>query len=157
MRRAAPSWTGRCPRGAPHGSGYSLVETMASLVVMSVLIAMGVPRFQLALEQSRANVAGANLRAVWSAQRIYWLEHRGYAPDLWTLQSESLIDPSLVTATAPYAYSVAVSGDGSTFTATATRGGVSAWSGSFTIATDGSFTGSVQQAGHGTAIAPQFQ
>ena len=49
---------------------------------MSVLLAMGVPRFQLSLEQARANVAGANLRSIWSAQRLYWLENRTYAPDL---------------------------------------------------------------------------
>ncbi len=103
--------------------GYTLVEALVVLVIMSVLVAMGVPRFQQSLEQARADVAGANLRSIWSAQRLYWLENRTYATDLRTLQSANLIDPSLTTATAPYTYQVTVSTDGSTFTATATRSG----------------------------------
>jgi type IV pilus assembly protein PilE len=133
------------------------MELIVALVIMSVLLAMGVPRFTLCMEQSRANVAGANLRSIWSAQRLYWLQNRAYAPDLPTLQSANLIDPSLATATAPYAYSVWVSADGSTFTAKATRAGTTSWSGEFTIAADGSFSGSVQQAGQSTTIVPSFQ
>ena len=144
-------------RGGTIRSGYSLVEAIVGLVMMSVLVAMGVPRFQLSLEQSRANVAGANLRSIWSAQRLYWLGYRSYAPDLATLQSANLIDPSLATSTAPYSYSVTVSGDGGSFNATATRAGTLAWSGGFTIASDGGFSGDVQQAGQATLIVPNFQ
>jgi type II secretory pathway pseudopilin PulG len=108
------------------------------------------------LEQARADMAGATLRAIWSAQRLYWLQNRTYSPDLPTLQSANLIDPSLPTATAPYSYQVTASGDG-TFTATATRSGSSFWSGSFTIAADGTFSGSVQQSGQGPLIVPSYQ
>lgn len=150
-------------RGRDDRPGYSLVETLAALVVMSVLIAMGFPRFQTSLEQARANVACANLQAIWSAQRLYWLENRTYATDLATLQSwipsgslMPLVDPSLPTssATAPYVYQVSSAGDGS---ATATRNGTSSWSGSFTIASDGSLSGSVQQSGQNVIIGPSFQ
>lgn len=139
--------------------GYSLIETMVTLVMMSVLLAMGVPRFQQSLEQARANVAGGNLRSIWSAQRLFWLENRSYAPDLATLQSANLIDPSLASATAPYTYQVTVSPDGSSFTATSTRAGSSFWSGSFTIKLDGSFdpSVSVQSSGGGTTIVPSYQ
>lgn len=136
--------------------GYTIVEALVTLVMLSVLISMGVPRFQQSLEQSRADVAGANLRSIWSAQRLYWLENRSYAADLPTLYSANLIDPTLTTVTASYTYSVTVASDGSSFTATATRSGTSSWSGSFTIAADGSFTGSVQQSG-GATIVPGFQ
>jgi prepilin-type N-terminal cleavage/methylation domain-containing protein len=157
MIRVDTGWSGRPPRHLPRRSGFTLMELIVALVIMSVLLAMGVPRFTLCLEQSRAHVAGANLRAIWSAQRLYWLQNpnRMYAPDLPTLAN--LIDPSLATATAPYVYSVSVPTDGSTFTATATRAGTGAWSGEFTIAADGSFSGSVQQAGQGTTIVPSFQ
>jgi prepilin-type N-terminal cleavage/methylation domain-containing protein len=138
-------------------SGYSLIEALVALVMMSVLVAMGVPRFQLSLEQSRANVAGANLRSIWSAQRLYWLESRSYAPDLTTLASANLVDPSFASANAPYTYSVTVSSDGSSVSATATRSGSSSWSGGFTIASDGSFSGSVQQGGQVNVIVPNFQ
>jgi prepilin-type N-terminal cleavage/methylation domain-containing protein len=157
MSRDAVLESGRRTRGGTVRLGYSLVETLVTLVIMGVLVSMGVPKFQLALEQSRANVAGANLRSIWSAQRLYWLENRAYAPDLPTLQSSNLIDPSLPAATAPYAYGMTVSTDGSSFTATATRSGSSSWSGSFTIASDGSFSDSVHQGGQGTVIQPNFQ
>ena len=60
----------------------------------------------------------------------------------------NLIDPSLPTATSPYTYSIADASD-SWFTATATRSGSSSWSGSFTIAADGTFSGC------GAAIRPR--
>jgi prepilin-type N-terminal cleavage/methylation domain-containing protein len=136
--------------------GYTLVEMLVALIVTGVLLSIGVPRFQQSLEQSRADVAGANLRAIWAAQRLYWLENRTYAPDLPTLLAANLIDPSLPPATVPYSYGVAGASD-SWFTATATRGGSANWSGSFTIAADGTFSGSVQQSGQGITIVPGFQ
>ena len=66
------------------------------------------------------------------------------------------IDPSLPTATVPYSLSVADASD-SWFTATATRSGSSSWTGSFTIAADGTFSGSVQQSGQGVSLEPGFQ
>lgn len=149
--------TGRRAQRGAAGRGYSLVEVLVALVMMSVLVAMGVPRFQQSLEKARADVAGASLRSIWSAQRLYWLANRTYAPDLPTLQSSNLIDPSLATATAPYTYQMTVASDGSSFTATATRSGTSSWSGSFTIAADGSFSGSIQQSGQGPTIVPDYQ
>ena len=119
-------------------------------------VAMGIPRFQQSLEQARADVAGASLRSIWSAQRLYWLQYRTYAPDLPTLLSANLIDPSLTTVTAPYSYQVTGASD-STFTATATRSGSSFWSGTFTITADGTFSGSVQQSGRGPLIVPNYQ
>jgi hypothetical protein len=121
-----------------------------------VLLSIGVPRFSQSLEQSRADVAGANLRAIWSAQRLYWLQNRTDAPDLNTLLSANLLDPSLPPATIPYSYSIADVSE-SWFTATATRGGSSSWSGGFTIAADGTFTGAVQQSGTGVSLEPGFQ
>lgn len=154
---------GRRGAGTP---GYSLIEAMVAMVMMSVLITIGLPQFQLSLEQAKANVAWANLRSIWSAQRLYWLENRTYATDLATLQGWipegsllPLVDPSLPTSTSgsvnvPYTYQVSSTGDGS---ATATRVGSSTWTGSFTIAADGSYSGSVQQSGQVIVIGPSFQ
>ena len=49
-------------RGRAARRGYTLVEALVVMVIMSVLVAMGIPRFQQSLEQSRADVAGANLQ-----------------------------------------------------------------------------------------------
>jgi prepilin-type N-terminal cleavage/methylation domain-containing protein len=143
--------------------GYSLVEMMVAIMVVGVLISMGVPRFSQSLEQARANVAGANLQAIWSAQRLYWLENRTYATDLATLQSlttpnfSPLIDPSLVTAVTPYSYVVTSLDDGNTFTATATRANSSGWSGSWTIDQNGNTSGAILKGGQATPIVLGFQ
>jgi len=136
--------------------GHTLVEMAIALIVTGVLLTMGVPRFQQSLEQSRADIAGANLRLIWSAQRLYWLENRTYAPDLNTLQSANLIDSSLAAVTTPYSY-VITSANADAFTATATRSSSAYWSGAFTMASDGTFAGSVQQFGQGTSLVPGFQ
>jgi prepilin-type N-terminal cleavage/methylation domain-containing protein len=142
----------RCER-----RGYTLIEMLVCLIVTGVLLSMGVPLFQQSLEQSRADVAGASLRAIWSAQRLYWLQNRTYAPDLPTLLAASLIGPSLNTVTTPFTYSIASASD-TWFTATATRVGSTNWSGSFTIAADGTTSGAVQQSGTTTiSIIPRFQ
>jgi prepilin-type N-terminal cleavage/methylation domain-containing protein len=141
--------------------GYSLIEMIVALMVVGVLISMGIPRFQQSLEQARANVAGANLQAIWSAQRLYWLVNRTYATDLPTLldanPSSPLIDPALPTMTAPYTYAITGASD-SGFTATATRTtGSSGWIGSFTVIQDGTLSGSLQQSGNSNTIVPGFQ
>jgi Tfp pilus assembly protein PilE len=136
--------------------GSSMVELSVTLVVMGVLLSLGVPRFQGSLEQSRADVAGANLRAIWSGQRLYWLQNRTYAPNLATLQAAGLIDSSLVNAGTTYTYEVTAASD-TDFTATATRVGSLVWSGTLTIAADGTISGSIQQAGSTTSIVPGFQ
>jgi prepilin-type N-terminal cleavage/methylation domain-containing protein len=135
---------------------YSLIEMLIAMVVMATLLAMGVPRFQQSMEQSRADVAGANLRAIWSAQRLYWLENRTYAPDLATLLSAKLIDPSVTTATAPYTYQVA-SSSSTSFTATAARSASTTWTGTLSITADGTYSGSIQQPGGTIKIVPGFQ
>ena len=139
--------------------GYTLVEMLlVVMVIMSVLVAMGIPRFQQSLEQSRADVAGASLRVDLVGRGAASTEGNTalYAPDLPTLQTANLIDPSLSTTTAPYTYQVAGASE-SSFTATATRSGSSFWSGTFTIAADGTFSGSIQQSGQGPLIVPSYQ
>jgi prepilin-type N-terminal cleavage/methylation domain-containing protein len=156
MRIESASSANRARRRSPQARGFSLIEMIVAVIVAGVLLSIGVPQFAQSLEQSRADVAGANLRSIWSAQRLYWLQNRTYAPDLNTLVSANLIDPSLPTATVPYTYTIADASD-SWFTATATRCGSSSWSGSFTIAADGTFSGGVQQSGQGVSLEPGFQ
>jgi type IV pilus assembly protein PilE len=143
-------------RGAP-GRGHTLVEALVTLVIMSILASFGVPKLQLSLERSRANVAGASLRSIWSAQRLYWLENRYYAPDLTTLHGADLIDQSLVSGSAYYTYSVTATswdsaGNVTGFTVTAERTGASYWNGQFFIDTYGNLTGQIELSGQGTII-----
>lgn len=135
--------------------GFSLMEVVIVLTIMGVLIAMAVPTFQRALEQSRADVAGANLRAIWSAERLYWLENHSYSSDLNELRTLGLVDPTLVTATTVYVYGVA-GADATSFTATATRSGSSRWSGALSVDQTGAFSGTIEATGQAN-IQPGFQ
>ena len=135
--------------------GVSLMEVMLVLIVIGVLISMSAPTFHRSIEQSWADIAGANLRAIWSAQRIYWLEYRAYTGDLSELESLGLLDPTIIAGTARYTYAVSAA-DSSTFTATATRTGSVRWTGQFTIDQSGVLSGAVQASGEPN-IVPGFQ
>jgi prepilin-type N-terminal cleavage/methylation domain-containing protein len=141
--------------------GFTLMELMVTVVIMGVLVAISAPHFGRSLEQARADFAVANLRAIWAAQRIYWLEHHTYADKLKRtsptdpeeMYELGLLDPSIVAA-GDYSYTITSSGP-NTFTAQAARAPIVGWTGVFTINQDGT-TGGVISAG-GTMITPGFQ
>jgi hypothetical protein len=125
------------------------------MTIIGILISMSVPSFHRLLEKSRADLAGANLRAIWSAERVYWLEYRTYTADFAVLQSLGLIDPTVVAALAPYAYQVTAADD-HTFVATATRAGNALWNGAFNIDQTGTISGTLSASGE-SDIVPGYQ
>jgi prepilin-type N-terminal cleavage/methylation domain-containing protein len=135
--------------------GVSLMEVLVVLVVMGILISMSAPTFHRSIEQSWADIAGANLRAIWSAERLYWLEYRTYTSDLSELESLGLLDPTITSATTRYIYALS-SADASTFRATATRTGSVRWTGQLAIDQSGVLSGVIQAAGQ-PGIVPGFQ
>jgi prepilin-type N-terminal cleavage/methylation domain-containing protein len=137
--------------------GYTLLEVMVVLTLMGVLFSLSAPSFRRAIEQAKADIAGANLRAIWAAQRLYWLDNRTYAPDLATLGNAGLLDPTLVAPASGAAYTYAIDSAGaSTFGASAARTGDAGWTGTLSIDQTGAVTGSVQGEGQ-AAISPGYQ
>ena len=116
------------PRIGGPSRGHSLIEAIVAVVIMGVITSFGVPRFTRSLEQARVDVAAANLRAIWVAERLYWLKHQSYADGLATLVSdpadgENFLDRSLLTAGSNgsgYTYQVDAA-DAASFTASASR------------------------------------
>ncbi|HWA98133.1 MAG TPA: prepilin-type N-terminal cleavage/methylation domain-containing protein [Pirellulales bacterium] len=133
--------------------GMTLVELVMVAAIVGVLASMAVPSFKRALEQSRADVACANLRAIWSAQRLYWLDNRTYAGDLQTLQSLDLLDTGIENQSI-YAYEIKLA-DATGFTAIATRSSPSLWTGTFAIDSTGAVTGLLSAAGE-SDILPTY-
>ena len=105
------------------------------------------------MEQSRADIAAANLRAIWIAQRLFWLEYRSYSEDLSELETLDLIDPSLISNAEPYACQIDYA-DATTFIASAIRTGSERWSGELTINQDGVLQGQILDGE--TIIEPGF-
>jgi Tfp pilus assembly protein PilE len=134
--------------------GISLLELTIVTVIIGILVTMSLPSFQRGLEQSRADLAAANLRSIWSAQRLYWIDNRTYAVDLDTLAAAGLLD-SAVSAQANYELEI-IAADATTFAATATRSNNARWNGSFTIDQSGAVTGSLVADGM-ASIVPGYQ
>jgi prepilin-type N-terminal cleavage/methylation domain-containing protein len=130
--------------------GFTLVELMIVVVIIGVLVAASVPSFRRAIEQSRAELACANLRSIWSAQRIYWLEYQIFADSKEKLQNEGLLDSSLELSEGAYTYEVALTGTG--FVATATPQQIS--TGQYTIDESGQVQGAINFPGWPTPISP---
>jgi len=128
-------------RRADH-AGFTLVEVMIVLIVICAMIAMSAPSFRRTVEQSRADIAAANLRAVWSAERVYWLEKHEYASAA-QLTTAKLLDPEVLaalnnsTTMGGYLYTLTLATDLRTFTAQAER---TAGSSVFAIDQDGTMT-----------------
>jgi prepilin-type N-terminal cleavage/methylation domain-containing protein len=135
----AKAWT-------PARGGFTVLELMVVMSVIAIMIALAMPSFQRAIEQAKADVAVANLRSCWSAERFYWMDNRAYTSDLSQLQSLDLIDPSLTSSAGPYTYTVTLTHSGG-FLASANRVGSSYWSGGFSIDETGQVTGVVQAPG----------
>lgn len=140
---------GRERRGA-----FTIVEVMVVLTMMAIMIAMAAPSFRRAMEKAKADLAITNLRAVWAAERFYWIDNRIYCSDLSQLVLLDLLDADVVSSASSYSYQVSISADGESFTATATRSGGSLWSGSFSIDQTGALTGSVTADGEPTISPP---
>jgi type II secretory pathway pseudopilin PulG len=126
---------------------------MVVLTIIGILLYLSVPSFERGVEQARADLAAANLRALWSAQRLYWLENHTYTTSFSDL--ETLLDPAILSAGTFYVYQIQ-SADGTTFSATATRTGNTKWSGQFTIDQTGVVSGAVVATGE-YDIVPGFQ
>ncbi len=86
--------------GVSRRAGHTLVELMTVAVILVVLAGFSAPSFRRAVEQTKADIAGANLRAIWAAERLYWLKNRSYTANYAALRgqtegSEPLLDPRI--------------------------------------------------------------
>jgi type IV pilus assembly protein PilE len=137
MQRVAKQLRGRCPRG------FTLVELGVAVVIIGILVTMVVPSFLRVTEQNKVDAAAQYLRSIWSAERIYWLEHRTFTDQLSDLSALGLIDAKIAAGSDGfYAYSISAA-TSTTFTVNAARNGSDVWTGTLHINQDGDVTGFV--------------
>lgn len=143
------------PRRQRARPAFSLIEIVVTMTILAIVVTFTAPRVLQTLEQSHADLAGANLRMVNTAQRFYWLQHRTYASDLQTLTDDGLLDLSFNTAAPRYEFQI-VSADADGFQAVARRRVFDdlgqpaydgSWQGSFTIDQTGTISGTVDSTG----------
>ena len=132
--------------------GMTLFEVSIVVIVLGILMSLTVPSFTRVTEQNHLDASVQYLRSVWSAQRVYWLEHRTFADSMTSLDALGLIDAKLAIGNDGYfTYQLSNVAD-DTFTVTATRNGSDVWTGTLTITQDGEVTGFVHHGG--TVLTP---
>jgi len=136
--------------------GFTLVELCIAMVIICLMVTLAVPTFRRSIEQARADVASANLRTIWSAQRVYWLENRRFASSLSDLRALDLVDVAIADSPnnpkAVYVYRIS-SADASTFAAGALRSASRVWAGQIQIDQQGTLSGTIVST-HGDVVTP---
>lgn len=136
-------------------TGVSLAELLAVVTVIAVLVSMAAPRFQRCIEQSHVDIAAANLRVIWNAERLHWLENHAYSADLAGLVAAGLLDASVTAGSTRYSYSITLATAGE-LEVEAVRVGSSVWSGAFVITESGIVSGELEGP-HSEILTPGFQ
>jgi len=138
--------------------GFTLTEILIAMTIICILVTMSVPIYSQAIEQAHLDAAARDLKTIWSAQRVYWLDKREYAQDLATLQDIDLLSSKFVltkgSLTASYVYEIEAA-DSSSFLAVATRNGSRKWTGEIQIDEFGDISGKVSASG-GTVLVPML-
>ncbi len=134
---------------------FTVTEAIVAVTILAVLLAMGVPRMTRAAEQMKLDAAAMRLKAVWSAQRLYWLEESSFATTLQALGGDGLIDEAVAAGGDGDWTFVLASPSADVFVVTATRTGAS-WTGSIAIDESGTITGGLDgpDGVHLTAVSP---
>ena len=134
-------------------TGFTILELVVVVVIMGILLSYAVPRFQQAFEQSRADLAAANLQSIWAAQRIFRSQSNHYADSLDELEAANMVNTAALNKTgAAYSYSIE-NANLSGFSARATREHSNHWRGYFTVDETGALGGQVAGA-RGEVITP---
>lgn len=75
-------------------NGFTLIELMIVVVVIGILAAIAVPKFQDVAENSRRATCRANMRTIASQQVIYIVKYSTYADNLDDLGLSGVMCPS---------------------------------------------------------------
>ena len=103
--------------------GFTLMELMIVVVIISVLVALAVPNYVATREKALDREALSTLRLIKVANKQYFSKFEGYYPFSGTSGSLAAINSNLSLALNGTNWVFNMSGTGGTFTANATRGG----------------------------------
>ncbi len=73
---------------AGKNAGFTLIELLVVVLIIGILAAVALPKYELAVEKSRAAEALAVLKNLRDAQELYYMANGAYSSDLTLLDIE---------------------------------------------------------------------
>lgn len=67
-----------------NAKGFTLIELMIAVAVISILVFIAVPKYTQMMETSRESTTKANINAIKSASEIYYGSHAIWPTTLWS-------------------------------------------------------------------------
>ena len=103
-------------------SGFTLLELMIALIIVTILASMAIPGFSRAIEKTKVRDAQGTLAAIYTAEKIYRLDQDSYGTGSDLSNNNYLSDPNAGNTT--WVFTVTIPAPpAATFTATAQRTG----------------------------------
>jgi type IV pilus assembly protein PilE len=105
-----------------HEKAFTLIELMIVVVIIGVLAAMAIPRFMRTTTKSKQTEAKLILKQIYTMERAYRQERDAYYPgdgSTVVAQPGAIIVPLGVEIAPAVYYSYSITGNGTSFTATA--------------------------------------
>ena len=147
-------------RQRPHArvrAGFTLSEMMMVCLLIAILVSFSMPVIRRSIEQALVDNAAADLKGLWTAERLYWLKYGMYVESLDVLRQEHFFtqQPMYNSNFIGFTYVIG-SVTSNAFVAQATPLDPIRWSGGLSIAQDGLVTGSIQSS-DGHSILPSTE
>lgn len=145
----------RNPSRARARAGFTILEMMIVFLILAILASFAVPIVRRSVEKALVDDAAANLKGLWTAQRLYWLKYGVYATTIQSLQQEHFfVAQGSMYSSGYLAFVYSVAGaESNACVMLATPQDTGRWSGGLRIANDGFVTGSIQ-ANDGRILQP---